>query len=269
MAWLGAGEFYGRSERSLSAAGTLATSLTHPGRRRLPAHGHSAAFFSLLVRGDYREDVAGQTLDHAPLTLMFHPPDTHHRDEVGPRGATFFTVEPSAELMGWLRPGRGARSVVLDGIEPLLAFRAYQAMAQDELTPLALESLTLELVGRIWAAHRRNDRHPVWLARIEQRLRDEVTQPTSITALAAAAGVHPVHLARAFRQRHGMTIATWRAEQRLARAHRLLAGDLPLAAIALQLGFADQAHFTRVFTRRTGTTPGRLRTMLRLLDSRT
>jgi AraC family transcriptional regulator len=268
MAWLGAGEFYGRSERRLSEGGTVATALTHSGRRRLPAHGHSAAFFSLLVRGDYREDVAGQTLDHAPLTLMFHPPDTHHRDEVGPRGATFFTLEPAADLMSWLRPGRATRSIGLDGIEPILAFRAYQTMAQGQLTPLALESLTLDLVARVWAAHRRDDRHPAWLARIEQRLRDEVTAPSSIGALAAAAGVHPVHLARAFRQRHGMTIAAWRAEQRLSRARRLLAGDLPLAAIALQLGFADQAHFTRVFTRRTGTTPGRLRATLRHLESR-
>lgn len=43
-----------------------------------------------------------------------------------------------------------------------------------------------------------------------------------------------------------------------ARAQRLLlAGDTDLCLIAIQTGFADQSHFTRVFRRVTGVAPAR------------
>ena len=40
---------------------------------------------------------------------------------------------------------------------------------------------------------------------------------------------------------------------------QLLRTDEPLAAIAVDSGFADQSHFTRTFARVEGTTPGRFR----------
>jgi AraC family transcriptional regulator len=44
---------------------------------------------------------------------------------------------------------------------------------------------------------------------------------------------------------------------RLERARRLLdATDVALSDVALRAGFADQAHFTRLFKRQFGVTPG-------------
>ena len=43
------------------------------------------------------------------------------------------------------------------------------------------------------------------------------------------------------------------------RAKAMLAGDMPLAEIALATGFADQPHFTKAFRQIFGTTPGRYR----------
>ena len=42
-------------------------------------------------------------------------------------------------------------------------------------------------------------------------------------------------------------------------AAQIAAGDRPLAEIAAEAGFADQSHFTRLFRRYLGTTPGRFR----------
>jgi AraC family transcriptional regulator len=48
--------------------------------------------------------------------------------------------------------------------------------------------------------------------------------------------------------------------RRLERARMLLADDtMPLAELALECGFANQAHFTAAFSREVGISPGRYR----------
>jgi AraC-like DNA-binding protein len=69
-----------------------------------------------------------------------------------------------------------------------------------------------------------------------------------------------VFLARAFRKHHGCTVGEYVRQLRVERAmERLARSDDSLAAIALDVGFADFSHFARVFKRQTGTTPGRFR----------
>ena len=57
----------------------------------------------------------------------------------------------------------------------------------------------------------------------------------------------------------------WLVEARCIRAKQLLLeGRLGLAEIALDVGFCDQAHFTRTFARTVGTSPGAWRRERRL-----
>ena len=73
-------------------------------------------------------------------------------------------------------------------------------------------------------------------------------------------GVHPVtryDLARQFRLMCGTSPYRYLLMRRLDRARKLLARDQALADIALDAGFADQAHFTRMFKAAYGLTPGR------------
>ena len=58
----------------------------------------------------------------------------------------------------------------------------------------------------------------------------------------------------------------WRLLARARRAACLIAPSLPLAAIAGECGFSDQAHMTREFVRWFGRTPHHLRHDARLLD---
>ena len=83
-------------------------------------------------------------------------------------------------------------------------------------------------------------------------------------ALAQVAGVHPTHLLRTFRRYHGATIASYVRGRRLQQARTQVATtDRPLSMIALDTGFADQAHFTRVFKQAFGETPGQYARSLR------
>ena len=72
-----------------------------------------------------------------------------------------------------------------------------------------------------------------------------------------ACGLSRSYFIEAFRETTGQTPYQWVQAQRLARAQALLVQPgLSLAAIALACGFADQSHFTRVFTRHMGMPPG-------------
>jgi AraC-like DNA-binding protein len=69
------------------------------------------------------------------------------------------------------------------------------------------------------------------------------------------------HLSRLF-EPHGCTATQWIWQTRLAVARRTLASDVRAAsigAVALQCGFATQAHFARLFKAATGMTPSEYR----------
>ncbi|MBO6771536.1 MULTISPECIES: AraC family transcriptional regulator [unclassified Thalassospira] len=75
--------------------------------------------------------------------------------------------------------------------------------------------------------------------------------------LAQLTGLSQSYFCSAFRETTGMPPQQWQMKARVERAKNLLKkGDTPLASVAVGLGFADQAHLTRVFRKIVGTTPG-------------
>ena len=82
--------------------------------------------------------------------------------------------------------------------------------------------------------------------------------------LAAECGVHPVYLARVFRRHYAQSIGSFMLQSRLRLAMwRLATTAEPIARIALECGFADQSHLTRMLHRETGATPARFRRVTR------
>jgi len=98
------------------------------------------------------------------------------------------------------------------------------------------------------------------LARLEAFVEAHLAESFGVEEMAAQVGLSAWHFCRAFRQATGQTPRAFVTARRIARARRLLEAEaLPLAAVAQACGFADQAHFTTVFGRHTGRTPGAYR----------
>jgi AraC family transcriptional regulator len=136
----------------------------------------------------------------------------------------------------------------------------------DDAASLALEGLTLELMSAL-VRRRGGSAHPgpppAWLRRVREALDDRFAErELRIADLAAVAGVDPAHLARRFRAHYGTTAGAYLREIRVQHAaDALVRSSAPLARIALDSGFADQSHFTRVFRTVYGVTPLRWRAL--------
>ncbi|ULT73757.1 AraC family transcriptional regulator [Pseudomonas sp. BC42] len=92
--------------------------------------------------------------------------------------------------------------------------------------------------------------------RVMQFLRDDAQQAQPLERLAALAGLSRYQLIRAFRSATGMTPHAYQLNQRIIQARTSLQAGEPSADLAQRLGFADQAHFQRVFKAHVGVTPG-------------
>jgi AraC-like DNA-binding protein len=95
--------------------------------------------------------------------------------------------------------------------------------------------------------------------RARDYLVENFASDVGLEELAEVAGLSRAHLIRAFRKEFQITPHSFLTDIRIREARkRLRRGGQP-AEIALECGFADQAHFTRHFKSRTGLTPGQYR----------
>jgi AraC family transcriptional regulator len=145
----------------------------------------------------------------------------------------------------------------------LLAIRLYDEFrSTDELSPLAIEGLTLELLAECsrQSSRTRNCQQPRWLLRASDLVRARFCERLTLGAIAESVGVHPAHLARVFRRFHGCTLGDHVRKLRIEFAcQRLTTSDIPLADIALAAGFSDQSHFSNTFRRHMGVPPAAFR----------
>ena len=92
---------------------------------------------------------------------------------------------------------------------------------------------------------------------------DDDPAATGLFPLADLLGVSPYRLSRAFTRELGVSVTRYRNRVRLGRAlDRLENGEPNLAALAADLGFADQAHLSRMMSEQMGHTPKALRRLL-------
>jgi AraC family transcriptional regulator len=93
--------------------------------------------------------------------------------------------------------------------------------------------------------------------RAKELLASSYSGSITLADLARACELSVRHFTRAFRGSTGMSPHEWLLQLRLEKARTLLATTRRLPAeIALDCGFADQSHLSRVFRRIVGVTPG-------------
>ena len=171
-------------------------------------------------------------------------------------------------------------AVLDDALAPLgrtLPFIAEPVISDPELLRLALAILTiedtkfarLEIDGRVAElapvllrlagdAGRRSSKQPVSrLYRVRDYLEANRFSQVGSDELEDVAGLDRYTIARQFRRQFGTSPHRYLLMRRLGSARERISLGEPLADIAADTGFADQAHLTRHFKKAYGMTPGR------------
>lgn len=174
--------------------------------------------------------------------------------------------ERSGVRVSGLAPVTGVKDEVLANLAraltPALDRPAEASMLFVEQMSIAMETYLLEKYGGAPTADPRRKRllSRSQEARAKEMLRSKIDASMSIAEIAGACDLSRSYFIHAFRETTGQTPHQWLIAQRLERARTLLMEfERPLADVAAACGFADQSHFTRVFTQSTGTPPGNWR----------
>lgn len=276
------GRFFGRAVEEREVAGfTLARFVPTVPKSQVQWHLHEEAHFVFILSGRYETSARPARDSHGPH-LVYSPPGTAHRDcfaeeDLSRSAYVTLSVSPPAfaavaaetrlpeEAVCLPEPAVGLMRQILVEFRGLLGSPGSpnRSNAQDCLLEHVTEALCLELLQRTGAEPGAEmTSTPAWLRRARELLRDTRFDegPRSVREIAGELGVHPVYLARRFRQSFGMTPGEYLRRCRLERARWLLRrSSAGLAEIAAATGFSDQSHFSHAFRKGFGVSPGAYR----------
>jgi AraC family transcriptional regulator len=262
------GTFYGHTEMCWRAGALDLAVLNADPARVVQRHTHADAHFVLVIEGLYSSSARGAPALSSGLALIFNPVGTTHRDTFVARQhrvtGRFMTVSIAAEFLTETdSPAHTAPAAV--AVTDPRAMSIARQLSRECLEPhadaLSRESLSLQLLTSVSDARMREPAAaPSWLATAREALDDRITEDVRIGDIAAAVGVHPVHLARVFQRHLGCAPGEYLRRRRVERAQVMLRETTQtLSTIALSCGFADQSHLSRVFGCAVGATPGAFR----------
>lgn len=269
------GTFCGMGARVRDSGGIRLTESVHGPHLTTPRHTHGVSYFCYVLAGGFEEQGARGALQGVPGTVIFHPADVWHTDRFVEQPTRCLNVEvPDACEAGRILTRAGTRMEgLVGGRAHVFAAELARELAEwDTTSSIVVDGLVLSLAAV--TARETDTRHGVrraqrlgraswkWVDRAAEMLRTSRAAPPTSSDLAAMAGVSVATIHRGFLRRFGCTIGEFVRRERIEAARRaLLADNSPLAQIALVNGFADQAHFTRLFRRATGWTPAAYRRM--------
>ncbi|MFD3874256.1 AraC family transcriptional regulator [Streptomyces sp. NPDC058623] len=242
-------------------------------RHTFPRHAHDGYVIAAVTGGVEEIGLPGGTVRAGPGSVVLINPEVAHTARAGvPEGWTYATLYPSRELItdvaAEIGTPRGTPGFTAEPIIDLPGSRAITEVhrAAEEGNALAADTLLRGVVARMLTRHAGplpvRTPHRAGAADAERAravLAERMARPPSLEQLAAELGTSPFALLRAFRARYGMPPHTWLTDARVRRARLLLDGGTAPAEAAVAVGFTDQPHLDRHFTRIVGVPPGAYR----------
>jgi AraC-like DNA-binding protein len=245
-----------------------ATYITHTFAR----HAHDYYVIGLIEAGvqsfAYR---GGRQVTPAGDVFVIHPGEAHTGEAVSAGGYTYRTLYPPVALIQRAYSDIAGceqgvpffpTPVIHDG-EVARCLRDLHLALTSDGAPLEREARFLQVCALLITRYAEirppepavGQERPA-VQQVRHYLDEHFAQPVSLAELALLVGLSPYYVHRVFEREVGMPPHAYLESVRIREAQRLLAQGEPIAQVAAELGFSDQSHLTRRFTRLLGITPG-------------
>lgn len=236
-------------------------------------HYHLDYHFGLITQGQQQFVCAGERYYVGPGDVVVMPPDTLHDGRSTAQAgyqSHVFAIEPEwfDHFLHASSPsiGLGFKQVVLKDPRVFQCLsQTHYALRSGALSQLAKDCLPYEsfsaLVTRYGQTKPLENRclGRVTLATLREFLQAHLADPVHLHQLAELCDLTPTQFQRHFKATVGMTPYAWFTRLRLEQALKLLKRNVSSTEVAHQVGFYDQAHFSKSFKQTYGLTPSQVR----------
>jgi AraC family transcriptional regulator len=233
-------------------------------RSRPHAHEH-AKIVTVCGGAAMQSSPQGGDQERLPGMHRFHPAGERHADRIGPKGWETLIIEFQP---AWLEDVPQAKTMFKSSLNTrhaeayVLAKRVADVLtgATSLGAQLRVRGLTYELLAAFLDMQtEETGRKPRWLLQAHEYICETYHSRPTLDDIAKMVNVHPVHLARTFRAKYGMTVAAFVRDLIVKDAVVLLRRDpRSIAQIARSFGYTP-AHFAALVHRTFGVKPQDLR----------
>jgi AraC-like DNA-binding protein len=237
-------------------------------------HSHETFSIGAISRGrtDYVNEAARQQVGPGAVVMM-NPGDVHGCNPLADEPWSYRMLYVDRAWLGALQHEWGFSAnhefhpfAATASTAPTLYARFnrfYEVLTDDAAEPLLRQCAAVTFFEQLQSSfgpatiiEREANRK---LERAAEYISDNCAAALKLEDVCAASGLSPSYLIRAFRKRYGMTPHIYLLNRRIQLARGMLKEGGVLADVALETGFADQAHFQRIFKRFLAATPGQYR----------
>lgn len=230
-------------------------------------HGHEEYSVGLVEAGTSRFWYEGRLDETFPNTMVFLPPEVIHScNPQQPLWKYKMLFIDAAWVEGLMSSHKSTvlRNPMMKDVSPKGTFLRVRRLMDSLLgmaTPLQKEANLLSVFTEVLTGEMLE--RPVYcgehvkLKRIRDYLHSCFLEKVTLDQLAEVSGLNKFNIIHLFKAAYNVPPHTYQTLLRINYAKKALRACRPLAEVALDAGFYDQSHFSRVFKNYTGSTPER------------
>ena len=235
-------------------------------------HYHLDFHIGLITNGQQKFHYQGASYQVGAGQIVVMPPDElHDGHSLLDSGyqVKVFSVDPQwlSDLAELKRPGNTIsfnQLIVHDSrvFKPLA--QLHHSLAEDNLSQLAKDCLPYEGFNQLFTRYGAlGQKTAIPLGQqsvntLKEYLMANLDQPVRLEQLSELCQLSPTQFQRHFKAKVGLTPYAWLSRLRLEQGMKLLKSGLGGTEVAHQIGFYDQAHFSKAFKATYGVSPSQI-----------
>jgi AraC-like DNA-binding protein len=230
-----------------------------------PRHMHEQFGIGLIHRGAQKSLSGRGMVEAGPgNTITVNPGEVHDGMPIGDHGRAwrmlYFAPRLIADAIDDVTEGTTSE---FEFHQPVISrgfvanrFRGLYHALTTETETIGGEEALLTLVATLRPRPKALPSSSPKVDRLRALIDDDPARARTLADLAEETGLSRFQVLRAFSQAAGLTPHAYMLQRRVNLAKHLIGRRVPLAEAALEAGFSDQSHMTRLFRRTFGISPG-------------